>query len=315
MNVASSVTDTIRRRPGVRIPRGEFMVDHGFARDYLRWQTGSAAADRFPEAQLLVEFCRAANLDIVCLHASPAAQQAPVIKIKPAEIKSASAKNLFVFWVVNGAFQTAMMTQGVTAFLSEIVRSPDDVRSRLNHFSARAIDIMAQGVRNGAHGIIIADDIAYHRSTYTSPQFVEYYLLPVWQAQVSAARDLGVPVFLHSDGNLDSVLPMIVAAGFDGLQCIEPAAGMRIGPIKEKYGRNLCLMGNIDPAILFAPAEPADLPARRDRLRREVRHRRIHLRHLQRPAGGYVSRACPIDVPAGIGTGDCGRCGAPMNSY
>ena len=217
ITAAACVIDTIRRRPGVRVPRGEFIVDRGFARDHLKWLTGRAVPDRLSDAQLLIDFCLAIKLDTICIHAESASQEAPAMKINPAEIKSASEKDLFVFWVVNGAFQKAMMTRGMTTFFSEIVRSPDDVRSQLSHFSDQAVDIMAQGVRSGAHGIIIADDIAYNRGTYTSAGFVEHYLLPVWQAQVTAARRFGVPVFLHSDGNLNGVLPLIVAAGFDGL--------------------------------------------------------------------------------------------------
>ena len=38
--------------------------------------------------------------------------------------------------------------------------------------------------------------------------------------------------------------------GFDGLHCIEPSAGMDIKEIKQEYGERLCLMGNIDPALL-----------------------------------------------------------------
>lgn len=288
MTAASCVIDTIRRRPGARIPRGELIVDRRFARDYLRWRTGRAAADGLSDAQLLTDFCLAVKLDIACIHAESASQKSPAVKINPAAIKSACEKELFVFWVVDGAFQRAMMTRGIMTFLWEIVHSPDDVRSILSHFSDQAIDVMAQGARSGAHGIIIADDIAYHRGTYTSPEFVEHYLLPIWQAQVMSVRDFGVPVFLHSDGKLDGVLPLIVAAGFDGLQCIEPAAGMTIGRIKEQYGKDLCLMGDVDPALLFAPAEPLEMTARYDRLRRDVGHSMA----TAGGTGGYIFGTC-----------------------
>jgi uroporphyrinogen decarboxylase len=46
-----------------------------------------------------------------------------------------------------------------------------------------------------------------------------------------------------------------VTAGFDGFQCIEPAAGMEMSQVKAHYGKDLCLMGNIDPAQLIGPNE------------------------------------------------------------
>lgn len=63
-------------------------------------------------------------------------------------------------------------------------------------------------------------------------------------------KGTGVPILFHPDGNLNKVLPHIIAAGFKGLQCMEPAAGMDIIEINAKYGQALCLMGGIDPALL-----------------------------------------------------------------
>jgi uroporphyrinogen decarboxylase len=143
-------------------------------------------------------------------------------------------------------------------------------------------------VAAGAHGIIIADDIAYHRSTYISPEFVEHYLLPIWKTQVKAAWNLGVPIFFHSDGNLNAVLPLVVEAGFDGLQCIEPAAGMDINDIKQRYGRNLCLMGNMDPSLLTEKGNQIDTETSYDHLRQSV----FELMKIADEDGGFIFGTC-----------------------
>ena len=266
----SRVVDILRRRPSAGVPRGEFIVDHRFARDYLRWRAGGPTVDRGSDHQALIDLCRALKLDIVCIHSAPAVQEAVPGGADRGGIGLARQQGLFVFWVVNGAFQMAMSRRGAAAFLLDIVTSPDRVRRALDGLGEQSLAIMAQGVRAGAHGIIIADDIAYQRGTYTSADFVQQDLLPIWQRQVVCAKDLGVPIFLHSDGNLNTVLPLVVAAGFDGLQCIEPAAGMDIGQIQRKYGGDLCLMGNVDPALLNQPRRPADMIRHCDGLRQSV---------------------------------------------
>ncbi|MCP3951809.1 MAG: hypothetical protein GY697_06255, partial [Desulfobacterales bacterium] len=154
--------------------------------------------------------------------------------------------------------------------------------------SSEVIAAMEQGVTAGAHGIIIADDIAYHRSTYMSPDFVKQHLLPIWQTQVTVAGDLGVPVFFHSDGNLNAVLPTIVAAGFDGLQCIEPAAGMDMPAVKAEYGNTLCLMGNVDPALLSDQSIQGDVETRCAHLRRAV----LDLMASAGGDGGFIFGTC-----------------------
>ena len=42
------------------------------------------------------------------------------------------------------------------------------------------------------------------------------------------------------------MLDNIVACGFDGLQSLQPSAGMDIAAVKKQYGHQLCLMGNLD---------------------------------------------------------------------
>ena len=43
-----------------------------------------------------------------------------------------------------------------------------------------------------------------------------------------------VPVFLHSDGNVNAVLEKVTEAGFDGIQSLQPSAGMDIGEVKNE---------------------------------------------------------------------------------
>jgi uroporphyrinogen decarboxylase len=191
----------------------------------------------------------------VCLQAENGRTEAAP-KADTAAVKRIADQDLFVFWIVNGAFQMAMTGGDMMGFLRQVAAAPDAVAAALGRLSDGVSAAMAEGVAAGAHGIILADDIAYQQSTYISPTFVERHLLPVWRRQTAFARELGVPVFFHSDGNLNPVLPHIAAAGFDGLQCMEPSAGMDLAEIQKIYGKDLCLMGNIDPALLSEPDDP-----------------------------------------------------------
>ena len=53
------------------------------------------------------------------------------------------------------------------------------------------------------------------------------------------------PWILHSDGNLEALLPQLLPLGFQGLHPIDPS-GMDIVEMKQKYGDKICLLGNID---------------------------------------------------------------------
>lgn len=270
MSGVARVLQNIRRQSGAPVARGELMLDVKFARAFLQWQAPDAVAGLSSPADLLIACCRALKLDLVCLQSEGAADNEAGPATNLNDIRRFGDQGLFVFWVVNGAFQTAIARRGMMAFLTDIAQSPAEVGRELHRISDQAAATMAQGVAAGAHGIILADDIAYQQSTYVSPDFIGQQLLPVWQILTARAAELGVPVFLHSDGNLNAVLPAVVAAGFDGLQCIEPAAGMDIREIKKTYRRKLCLMGNLDPTLLYenVPGKAGEDP--QERLRRAV---------------------------------------------
>jgi uroporphyrinogen-III decarboxylase len=59
-----------------------------------------------------------------------------------------------------------------------------------------------------------------------------------------------LPVILHSCGYQASALPLIVDAGFDGLNPMEVKAGNDIFEFVERWGDRLCFVGGLDARIL-----------------------------------------------------------------
>lgn len=100
---------------------------------------------------------------------------------------------------------------------------------------------------NGADAIVIGDDVAFNSGVFLPPHIMQQNVYPFWKQAVSEIKKYrDVPVFLHSDGNISAILDEIVAAGFDGLQSLQPSAGVDIAQVKKMYGDRLCLWGNID---------------------------------------------------------------------
>ena len=113
-------------------------------------------------------------------------------------------------------------------------------------------------------------------------------MLPLWLEQAKAAKRLKVPVFFHSDGNIESVLPLIAKAGFDGLQFIEPAASMNIGKVKSAYGKKLCLMGTLDPSLLIDRPDPENEKGNYRKLSGAVKK----LLYEASPGGRFIFGTC-----------------------
>jgi uroporphyrinogen decarboxylase len=250
------VQAAIRHQPGAGIPTGELTMDRSFMEALLTGKGQGGLLESMNDTQILVEGCRLLDHDLVCLQSHPDGPGSRDPSAPLRHIARLVDEDLFVFWLVDGAFQLTMSRHDFMTFMQAIATSPETVAREMENASGQVTACMAQGVIHGAHGVIIADDIAYQAGPYMSPEFGRRYLLPIWRRQTMAARGLNVPVFFHSDGNINRFVPLVVEAGFDGLQCIEPAAGMDIFSIKRTYGSRLCLMGNIDPSLLCGPDNP-----------------------------------------------------------
>jgi len=135
-------------------------------------------------------------------------------------------------------------------------------------------------VQAGAHGIVIPDDLAFNSGTFIRPELLRDLIFPYLEEEVYQIKKLGVPVFLHTDGDVREVLDDIVAMGFDGWQAVQAPMGREyneyMAEIKGKYGDKLCLMGNINIDLL-GRGKPEEVAS-------EVKR----LIEIASPGGGFI---------------------------
>ncbi|MEM2960713.1 MAG: uroporphyrinogen decarboxylase family protein [Candidatus Bathyarchaeia archaeon] len=103
----------------------------------------------------------------------------------------------------------------------------------------------------------IGEDIAYKNRTMFSTQYLKNEFIPLLKRLCDPLKDSGIKIIFHSDGFLpDDLIDALVEAGIDGLNPIEPVAGMDIGHLKEKYYGKLILVGNLDCSQILPLGSP-----------------------------------------------------------
>ena len=112
--------------------------------------------------------------------------------------------------------------------------------------------VARRAVRAGADIVTLGDDYAGNNGPMFSRQHFERFVLPHLQRLVDAIHEEGALVIKHSDGYLWPLLDPIVDTGTDAINPLEPVANMDIGEVKRKYGRRVCLVGNIDCGELLS---------------------------------------------------------------
>jgi uroporphyrinogen decarboxylase len=99
-------------------------------------------------------------------------------------------------------------------------------------------------------GIWLYEDLGYRDRTFCSPAVYRDVIFPFYAEMVALFHGYDLPVVLHTCGFTESILDLIVEAGFDGLNPMEVKAGNRPLWIAEHYGDRLCLIGGLDERIL-----------------------------------------------------------------
>lgn len=107
--------------------------------------------------------------------------------------------------------------------------------------------------------IVTGGDIACSTGTMVSPQFLRKYVFPWYKKEADICREKDKPLIHHSDGNLWQIMDDLIETGINGFHPFEPKA-MDIGEVKKRYGRKICICGNIDVNDL-AKSTPGEIRA------------------------------------------------------
>jgi uroporphyrinogen decarboxylase len=111
-------------------------------------------------------------------------------------------------------------------------------------------------------GIWIYEDLGYCRGLFCSPKVLEDLIFPFYKEVVDFFHGYDLPVVLHTCGGIEEALPLIVQAGFDGLNPMQVKAGCDVVRFARRYGDRLAFIGGLDAMVL----ESGD----RARIRREI---------------------------------------------
>ena len=156
----------------------------------------------------------------------------------------------FCYFVkTGGPYLRSAFVRGTENWLMDIAGDEafaKDLAWRMGDF---LMEIGRQGLKHWGQydtGVWIFDDMAYNHGPMFSPDSFERILLPAYRHMVKSWKEAGASfVLLHSDGNIEPLLDMLIDAGIDGFNPIEPRSGMDLVRLHEKYGKHASFIGGM----------------------------------------------------------------------
>lgn len=160
----------------------------------------------------------------------------------------------FIAYLQRSDFMSACDVHGLTNMLTDFVLNPKLAHGVLKMINDYYCELARCAIKAGADGIVLADDWAFNTGPMMSPKHFQEFVLPYFRRAVKAVKEAGGVAIKHSDGNLWPILDMTVDAGIDVLNPIQPDSNMDIGEVKQKYGKRVCLCGNINCGYTLSEA-------------------------------------------------------------
>ncbi len=162
-------------------------------------------------------------------------------------------------------------------FLMGLITAPDLIHRYLNAQLKITLMLLEAMLERGIHGVLGGTDWAANAGPMFSPRHFQKFVFPCLEQITNLCHRYGVPFVKHTDGNVNSLLDGMIAAGVDGFQAIEPVAGMDIAQVKRDYGDRLTLIGNVDCAHTLVNGTVAQVRAETEAVIRAAA-----------PGGGFI---------------------------
>lgn len=144
------------------------------------------------------------------------------------------------------AYSIPRYLRGVENIMMDFILNPGLVR-QLVEIAVQYNSALAHcAVQLGADAIFMSDDYADNRGPMMSPRHFREFLLPGLKSVIHEIHAAGVPAIKHTDGNIMPILDDILSTGVDCIDPLDPLGNMSIATLKEKYGRRVCIKGNVN---------------------------------------------------------------------
>lgn len=160
------------------------------------------------------------------------------------------------------SFEETRALMGDEISLMAMVEDPEwviDVSRTFTDVVLRNLDaVMATGIQ--PDGLWVYGDMAYNHATMCSPEMYRELIWPDHKRLADWAHAHRMKFIYHTDGDVNAVMDLYLAAGFDCLQPLEAKAGMDIRKLCPKYADRMAFFGNCN-VMVYASNDRAQIEA------------------------------------------------------
>ncbi len=158
--------------------------------------------------------------------------------------------SLFVIGTINGFFSGVWyFCRDFENFLIDLAIRKDFAQEMIRRVGEYNIKSAEELLKRGVHAIRFNDDLGSTESLLISPDFYKEYFYPWHKRLADLCHGYHAYSYMHSHGNINEILPLIIDAGIDIINPVGPTDNMDLENLKEKYGTKITFCGGISKFI------------------------------------------------------------------
>jgi uroporphyrinogen decarboxylase len=157
-------------------------------------------------------------------------------------------------------FERAWSLRRFDTFLVDLVLDPDFAEEVLERITEIQLVLIRRFIELGVDGGYFGDDYGSQKATLFSPQLWRGLFKPRLARMFAPFREAGLPVLMHSDGNIRAILPDLVEIGLTAYNPVQPEV-IDHAWLRETFGDRLAYYGGISTQTVLPFGTPAEVKA------------------------------------------------------
>jgi hypothetical protein len=153
---------------------------------------------------------------------------------------------------IPGGYDTPRELMGDAAACMAFYDHPELIRDILGTLSDTAVKVLER-----ISDVLVIDQLSVHEDLagksgpLVGPRQVSEFIQPYFRTVWDLLSARGTRIFeMDTDGNVEAVIAAFLDCGLTSMYPMEPAAGMDVVSLRQKYGQRLAMRGGIDKHVL-----------------------------------------------------------------
>jgi uroporphyrinogen decarboxylase len=137
------------------------------------------------------------------------------------------------------------------AFSYRMADEPDQLKAEAAARVDQALaDADSYARHGGLDGFVLCSDYCFNSGPFMGPRKFSEFITPYLARLTLGYRAMGFYTIKHTDGNIMPILDQLLQTNPHALHSLDPQGGVDIAEVKRLCGDQVCLIGNVNCALL-----------------------------------------------------------------